>query len=80
MVVPLNQEDRTSELISAGLILAIAAMTLEYLLMVSDRTRQRDLTQLTDLVANKVLKFLLASEHARVQQLTQQGPRKPKFL
>jgi hypothetical protein len=46
----------------------------------SDRDRQQDLAQLTDLAPSHALKFLLTSDRARIQQLTQQGLRKPKFL
>ncbi|MEO0376228.1 MAG: hypothetical protein AAF329_16725 [Cyanobacteria bacterium P01_A01_bin.17] len=46
----------------------------------SDSARQQDLAQLTDLAPSHALKFLLTSDRARIQQLTQQGLRKPKFL
>ena len=46
----------------------------------ADGKRQQDLAQITQRAPNQALKFLLTAERARVQQLTQQGLRKPKFL
>ncbi|MGB3312175.1 MAG: hypothetical protein WBA86_20685 [Nodosilinea sp.] len=46
----------------------------------ADCDRQHSLAQLTQTAPNQALKFLLTAERARVQQLTQQGLRKPKFL
>lgn len=46
----------------------------------ADCDRQQDLAQLTQIAPNQALKFLLTAERARVQQLTQQGLRKPKSL
>jgi hypothetical protein len=46
----------------------------------SDHNRQQDLTDLARFAPSDALKFLLTAERARVQQLTQQGLRKPKTL
>ncbi|MEO0491230.1 MAG: hypothetical protein AAFZ49_17010, partial [Cyanobacteria bacterium J06659_2] len=46
----------------------------------SDQDRQQDLAHLMDRAPSQPLKFLLTAERARIQQLTQQGLRKPKFL
>jgi hypothetical protein len=46
----------------------------------SDGDRQRHLAHLTDRAPSKPLRFLLTAERARIQLLTQQGLRKPKFL
>ena len=46
----------------------------------SDAERQIDLARLGDHAPSQPLRFLLTADRARVQQLTQQGLRKPKFL
>jgi hypothetical protein len=46
----------------------------------SDRDRQQELANLAQFAPSEALQFLLTSDRARVQQLTQQGIRKPKFL
>ncbi|MGP1385720.1 MAG: hypothetical protein ACTS2F_19325 [Thainema sp.] len=46
----------------------------------SDQARQLDLAHLVDAAPSNPLRFLLTADRARVQQLTQQGLRKPKFL
>ncbi|MEN8445740.1 MAG: hypothetical protein ABG776_12085, partial [Cyanobacteria bacterium J06555_13] len=46
----------------------------------SDQVRQEDLNQLIGRCSDNPLKFLLMADQARVQQLSQQGLRKPKFL
>lgn len=46
----------------------------------SDRDRQRRLTEIASGSPSDQLKFLLYSEKARIQELTQLGIRKPKFL
>jgi hypothetical protein len=46
----------------------------------ADCQRQHDLARLSSGAPSAALKFLLTAERARVQQLTQQGLRKPKFL
>ncbi|ESA34128.1 hypothetical protein N836_18530 [Leptolyngbya sp. Heron Island J] len=46
----------------------------------SDAERQIDLAGLGDHAPSQPLRFLLTADRARVQQLTQQGLRKPKFL
>ena len=46
----------------------------------SDSQRQQDLANLAGRAPSAALKFLITAERARVQHLTQQGLRKPKFL
>ncbi|MEM6353884.1 MAG: hypothetical protein AAF766_24320, partial [Cyanobacteria bacterium P01_D01_bin.14] len=46
----------------------------------SDAERQQELAQLTESAPSNALRFLLTADRARVQQLTQQGLRKPSFL
>ncbi|MBD2033537.1 DUF87 domain-containing protein [Leptolyngbya sp. FACHB-321] len=46
----------------------------------SDASRQRRLTEIAAGASSDALKFLLYSEKQRIQELTQTGMRKPKFL
>ncbi|RUS94172.1 hypothetical protein DSM106972_094310 [Dulcicalothrix desertica PCC 7102] len=45
-----------------------------------DTTRQQQLKELIDTAPNKELQYLLMGERHRIQQLTNQGVRKPKIL
>ena len=77
-----NQEEATFDAIEAGLkdLPNGERLTIHMGSFSSDASRQQDLTSLLNQTGNARLKYLMMGRKHRVQELTRQGLRKPKFL